>query len=94
MRKSADNYFNKSNLFDLRIVSTIGLNDDDLEEIKKIDNVKDIIPSYTFDFITELNKDKSMQIARVHSFDFQQNGNTINSIDLIEGKIPENKYRR
>ena len=41
MRVSADDYFDEHNLFDLRVLSTFGLTDNDLESIKDINGVNE-----------------------------------------------------
>jgi putative ABC transport system permease protein len=35
MKKSADSYYDHYNLMDIQLVSTLGLTDEDVEEIKK-----------------------------------------------------------
>lgn len=42
MKFTADKYYDDYNLMDIRIVSTLGLTDDDLKAINKIENVKKV----------------------------------------------------
>ena len=39
MKKTSDLYYDDYNLMDIRVTSTLGLTDDDVDAIKKIDNV-------------------------------------------------------
>ena len=39
MRVSADDYYDKHNLFDMRVLSTFGLTEDDLEAIEGVSGV-------------------------------------------------------
>ena len=40
MLATLDNYYDKQNVYDLKILSTMGLIEDDIESLKKIKNVK------------------------------------------------------
>ncbi|WP_242831703.1 ABC transporter permease [Ruminiclostridium papyrosolvens] len=74
----ADKYYKENNLFDFKIVSTLGLTDQDVNAIKKLKNVSTVIPSYSLDV---LNKDKAI---RVHAIE-----EGVNSFKLEDGRMPE-----
>ena len=78
MESTANNYYNDFNLLDFKIVSTVGLTDDDIKMISTIDKIEKVISSYSID---ALAGDKSI---RIHSIE------DINKINLISGKIPNN----
>lgn len=74
----ADKYYKENNLFDFKIVSTLGLTDQDVNAIKKLKNVSTVIPSYSLDV---LNKDKAI---RVHAIE-----EGVNSFKLEDGRMPQ-----
>lgn len=51
MRYSADRFFDETDLFDLRIVGTLGLTDEDVEAVRAIDGVEQVMPAYSSDAI-------------------------------------------
>ena len=53
MKYSADQYFDKYNVQDIQVYSTLGLTQDDLKEIKKIDGVEDAEPVFSIDTLTQ-----------------------------------------
>ncbi len=74
----ADDYYSNNNLMDFKIVSTLGLTDDDVNELKALNNVKSVIPSYSLDV---LNQEKAI---RIHAIE-----NTVNTVKLIDGRMPQ-----
>lgn len=91
MKKSADAYYDDFNLMDIRLVSTLGLTDEDIEEVKKIQGVLGIYPSYTMDGITKIDIDEFA--LRIHSIPIDNlknsNENYINRVNVVEGRLPE-----
>ena len=56
MSKTLDEYLDNNNVYDVEIVSTLGLTDEDIEEIKKLSIASDITGSrYTDEIIDILN---------------------------------------
>ena len=51
MKHSADKFFNDNNLMDFRLVSDYGFKDDDVQAIKEIDGVEQVMPSYSSDLL-------------------------------------------
>ncbi|MFT3985753.1 MAG: ABC transporter permease, partial [Lachnospiraceae bacterium] len=49
MRMSADSFYKKSRLMDIRVLSTLGLTEEDVEEIRKIDGIQTVMPAYSAD---------------------------------------------
>lgn len=76
---SANKYYNNHNLMDFKIVSSMGLNEDDINALKSIKKVKTVIPSYSLDVLDE---DKAI---KVHSLE-----KAINTVNLVEGRMPKN----
>ena len=91
MKNSADKYFDEYNLMDIRVVSPIGLTDDDVAEIKKLDGIKGIFPTHSIDVLTEINS--SEFVLKVHGIPLEDakndTDNYINRAEIKEGRLPE-----
>ena len=86
MKIAADSYFDSSNMMDVRIVSTLGLVEEDLNAINNIDSVEKATLAYETDITGELNGDQV--IMRLHSM---TNDDSLNTIELKEGRFPASK---
>lgn len=84
MKYSADQYFDKYNVQDIQIYSTLGLTQDDLKEIKKIDGVEDAEAVFSIDTLTQ--KDSTQLVMKVISL---ANDQSINKVRLVDGRMPE-----
>ena len=49
MRKTGDAYFDDSNLMDIRVISTLGLTEDDLKALEEVEGVSYVTGSYMED---------------------------------------------
>ena len=87
MKMSADYYFDKSNFMDFKIMSTLGLTDDDISEIKKIKGVTDCSGSFSLDAL--YTKGKATLTFNVNSLPAD---NGINKIKIVRGRKPQNNY--
>ena len=91
MKTSSDKYYDDNNLMDIRLVSTLGLTEDDVNEIKKIDGVDGIFPTYSMDVIS--NYKNSEKVLKVHALDVnntdKNNKNYINQLTVAEGRLPQ-----
>lgn len=82
LRYSADYFYDKQNLFDLNIVSTLGLNDDDLEALKTIEDIDVIEATYNESVYTTIgDSSKSAEVKMLT----QQ----LNQPYVIEGSLPK-----
>ncbi|MBE6881036.1 MAG: FtsX-like permease family protein [Ruminococcaceae bacterium] len=86
MKKTADTYYDETNLMDFRLVSTYGFSDSDIEELQKIDGLN-IYPGYFTDAF--IGSDGSDKVARVYSLDEMGENNEHSSLWLTEGRMPE-----
>lgn len=86
MKKTADAYYDDTNLMDFRLVSTYGFSENDIEELKKIDGLN-IYPGYFTDAF--IGSDGSDKVARVYSLDEMGENNQHSSLWLTEGRMPE-----
>lgn len=82
MQKTLDNYLDKYNAYDIKLISTMGLTDEDIESLKQIENIKDIEGSNSID--TLINDEEEEYVLNISSLP-----QSINSLNLIEGKIPK-----
>ena len=83
MLATADKYLDEYNLFDYRVLSTIGFTDEDAESYKESDSVKYVNPAYLTDALV-LNRNNTERVLRFHSLTPD-----INKVNLIYGKMPE-----
>ena len=84
LRYSADVFFDKQNLYDISIVSTLGLTDDDIKAVAGMEGVEAVEGTYTEDVYTDL-KDGSRKQATMKVL--SEKG--INMPYLLEGKLPD-----
>lgn len=83
MVKTGDEYFREKGLFDLRMISTLGLYDEDVESIKTLPFVTQCEGSVSNDFIVR-RTDGSMSVIKLHTI-----SENINRVTLVEGRMPE-----
>ncbi len=79
MLKTVQQYYNDNLLMDYKITSTMGLTNDDIEELQKIENVDKVIPSYSVDVLID---GKAVRLNAIE--------NDVNKITLKEGRLPKN----
>lgn len=82
MKETGDLYFDQQRLMDLRVVSTLGLTEEDVELLARQEGVEEAEGAYTIDAAVPL-KDQEM-IVKVHSF--AEEGS--NRPRLVEGRLP------
>lgn len=82
MQESADIFFDDSKLMDIRVLSTLGLTEDDVTAISAIEGVESAIPVYTYDVLTE--KDEKQHVIKLMS-----ETTDINKITVTEGRMPQ-----
>ena len=83
MKKTIDRYFDKQNVMDIQVISTLGLTKDDIETLKNVENVENVEGSYTQDVIV-LVQDKETVVKLETITD------EVNHIVLKNGRMPEN----
>ena len=77
MIKTLDNYYDDTNLYDFKIVSTMGLTDDDIKSLEEIDGIKEVEETYSFDTLIEGNAVKVSALSN------------ISSVTLTDGRMPK-----
>ena len=90
MRITGDQYFDEYQLMDIRIVSTLGFDDKDLEAITKTEGLEYIQPGYSLDSIAEVKgKGKEIVVKLLSLPSNKPEEVQINKTKLIEGRYPE-----
>lgn len=87
MRESMEHYLDGGNFYDLRIVSTMGLTDDDVAALQAVDGVEAVQPSYSADLLIDAEED--VLVSRVLSVP-PEGEDAINKLTLVEGRMPQN----
>lgn len=82
MKKTIDSYFDSTNMYDISIISTLGLTDDDISAISKVDGVDKVYGLYSEDVFVSLNDEEN--IAKLYAFN-----ENINNLEIVDGKLPE-----
>lgn len=89
MKNSADYYFDKQNLMDIRLMSTMGFSQDDVDEIKKAKNIEGIDATYSMDFLAEKGTSQLVVKAIAWQGLKTSDANYINQVRLIDGRLPK-----
>jgi putative ABC transport system permease protein len=82
MKYTADYYFDETDMMDIEVISTLGLTDEDLEDIQKIDGVESAFGGYSMDVLNNNGKDESAVKLIGYTDD-------INKFTLSQGRMPE-----
>lgn len=103
MQQTAVDYYNNNNLMDIWMISSVGFNDSDVEEVKKVDGVEAAVGSkfadgtVMVDGKTAANIDGGQTICRAYGMNFdlarenadgKDNREYINRLTLLEGRFP------
>ncbi len=90
MKYTADQYYDNYNMMDIRLLSTMGFVDEDVEAVKNIQGVKKVEASYFLDVVTTMQS--SEIVFRIHSIPsgagFALDPNFINMPKILEGRLP------
>ena len=80
MVDTLDTYYKNQNVYDIQVISTLGLTNDDIDAISKVENVENVDGSFETDGQIEIENKEV--IAKVMSL------NNFNTPVLIEGSLP------
>ena len=82
MIDTINQYYKEQQVYDIQILSTLGLTNQDIEEISKIENVEKVYGTYETDGKIEIeNKEIVAKVLTIEE---------INTPKLLQGKMPEN----
>ena len=82
MRITADQYFDDSDLMDLKVMGTMGLTADDIKAIGKLSGIEAVEGGYSKDVLCPAGDNEKV----VHMLSMQKN---FNKISVVEGRLPE-----
>ena len=82
MMRSLDSYYDQKNLYDIKVVSTLGLTKDDIQSLKKINGINKVYGSYSKDVLIKTNKDEV--VSKIISIT-----NDINKVEVKKGRLPK-----
>jgi len=91
MKQTADDYFDAQNLMDLRLLSTMGFTQEDVDELRQQPGVRAVMPTYSTDALIEGKN--GQQVAMLHGLPFgadEGGEDVMNRPVLIEGRLPQN----
>ena len=83
MKLTLDKYFDDKNVFDIQIISTLGLTNEDLEELKKLDLIENAEGTYQTDALVTAGE--KQVVVKMESIP-----DSINGLELTSGRLPEN----
>ncbi len=90
MKYTADRYYDRQNMMDIRVLSTLGLVDDDINAIAASEGVEAVQPGYFVDVTTTVNGVE--YVFRTHSLPVSGTLGgevaTMNQPKLVEGRLP------
>ena len=92
MRYSGDRFFDETHMYDLRILSELGLTEEDVEAIRAVEGVGEVMPGYYADVFAD-TPDGDTVVARFHSVPLEQveekePENYLNRLEVVEGRLP------
>ena len=77
-----DQFYEDNQVYDIQIISTLGLTDDDIEELEKVDEVESVVGSFEKDGIIDIdNKEIVTKLITIGE---------INKPILVDGNMPQN----
>lgn len=102
MRQAMDTYYDDNNVWDIRLISTLGFSNDDIHQFDDVEGVRACMPNHTVDAIARMN---DTQVAvRVSSFDTtmaqqfvgehahaakDSSSDFLNRFQLVTGRLPQ-----
>lgn len=91
MKNSADYYFDKQNLMDIRMISTVGFTKEDVKAIKEVKGIEGLNATYSMDFLAD--KGTSQLVVKTIAWEDLKNEDAsyINQVRLTEGRLPKNE---
>ena len=90
MKNSTDHYYDDYNMSDLRLLSSIGFNEDDIKAIRAVDGVNGVYPAYSQDAVIRKDSiETAVHIMSVPVNTDRDNKDYINQLRIKEGRLPE-----
>ncbi len=90
MKGTADQYFDDYNLMDMKIMSTIGMTKEDVDDLKKVKGVEGVYGSYSMDVVhMHQNQQRVFKVMSMPLHAKNTDKNYINQMRVIEGRLPQ-----
>ena len=86
MQEAAHTFYENQHLYDLRVISTLGLSEKDVFALASVEGVETVMPSRTVDVMATLTSSQST--ARVSSF----RPDELNQPIVVDGRLPQGPY--
>ena len=86
MQEAAHTFYANQHLYNLRVISTLGLSEKDIHTLASVEGVEAVMPSRTVDVMATLTSSQST--ARVSSF----RPGELNQPIVVEGRLPQGPY--
>ena len=84
MRYTSDAYYDKTDMMDIRVLSTLGLTDKDINDISNVDQVECVVGGHTKEALVSSGEDQ-------HAIKVIAETDNINKLTLKEGREPQNE---
>ncbi len=82
MLKTLDTYLDNQNMYDIEVISTLGLTDNDINKIRELENIDKVEGTHSKDVIMKAEKEEYV----IKMIGINEN---INKISLLEGNLPK-----
>lgn len=82
MQLSCDRYLDEQNCFDLEVLSTLGLTDDDVEAVRDVKGIEDAVGIYSENVLVNIGEgDEKVKLLSIPA------DSTINALHLVDGEM-------
>lgn len=91
MKTTVDRYYEDHNMTDIFIKANLGLTEDDLKELSKVEEIDHLMPAYVTDELMETNN-QEIFTTRIYGLPLEnlnkQDSQFINQLELLKGRMP------
>lgn len=91
MKATLDRFYKSANVYDIKVVSTLGLTEEDIKKLEEIDGVKQVVSGFSKDVL--LKSDETSYAAKVMAYDSEINRPMLSKGMEESGLIPEDSDR-
>lgn len=102
MRQAMDTYYDDNNVWDIRLISTLGFSNDDIHQFDDVEGVRACMPNHTVDAIARMNDTQvavrvssfdttmAQQFVDEHAYAAQDSSfDFLNRFQLVTGRLPQ-----
>ncbi len=84
MKATIDTYYDNKNMYDISLVSTLGLTDEDIKSISELNGIDKTIGIYSEDVFVKFEDEET--VVKYITYEDE-----INNLEIIEGNLPQNE---